>query len=229
MPGVLCILESSYYYNCNNIRNNNCNNNLIISVLNLIFREIASIFAADIQLYLGIEIKNGFLYMAKYDKKIVKRICDLIAKDSYTIREICSQVGISVETFYEWRRTKPDFSDSIKKAKCEFDDFIASEAKNSLVKLIRGYTVQEKKTVTVDTGKADDDGNPIMKVKEHSVTDKHYQPVTAAVIFALTNRDSENWKNRQNTDVTSDGERLGITPTEIIFKRYDGEDHTEGE
>jgi hypothetical protein len=167
--------------------------------------------------------------MAKYDKKTVKRICDLIAKDSYTIREICTQAGISVDTFYEWQKTKSEFSESIKKAKCEFDDFIVSEAKKSLVKLIQGYTIQEKKTVAVDTDKKDDDGNPVMKVKEHSVTDKHYQPVTAAVIFALTNRDSENWKNRQNTDVTSDGEKLSITPTEIIFKRYDGQDHTESE
>jgi hypothetical protein len=140
--------------------------------------------------------------MAKYNKRIVEKICSLIRSDSYTVREICSQSGISIETFHEWKRTKPDFSDSIKKAKGEFDDFIAGEAAKSLVKLIQGYTVQEKKTVTVDTGKKDDDGKPIVRVKEHSVTDKHYQPVTAAVIFALTNRDPENWKNKINNEVT---------------------------
>jgi hypothetical protein len=153
--------------------------------------------------------------MAKYNKKTVDDICSLIRSDSYTIREICSQTGISVETFYEWQKTKPEFSEHIKKAKCEFDNFIASEAKRSLVKLIQGYTVQEKKTVTVDTGKKDDDGKPIVRIKEHSVTDKHYQPVAAAVIFALTNRDPENWKNRQTSEHTGkDGKDLfeGFNP-----------------
>jgi DNA-binding CsgD family transcriptional regulator len=153
--------------------------------------------------------------MAKYNKKTVDDICSLIRSDSYTIREICSQAGISVETFYEWQRTKPEFSEHIKKAKCEFDDFIASEARKSLVKLIQGYTVQEEKTVSVDSGKKDKNKKPIVKVKEYSVTDKYYQPVTAAVIFALTNRDPENWKNRQTSEHTGkDGRDLfeGFNP-----------------
>ena len=146
--------------------------------------------------------------MAKYNKKTVENICALISTDSYTVAEICKQVGISKDTYYEWEKTKPDFSDAIKKAKSEFDEFIREEAKKSLVKLIRGYTVQEKRTVTADTGKKDGDGNTVARVKEHTVTDKHYQPVTAAVIFALTNRDPENWKNRLNTDITTGGEKM---------------------
>ena len=81
--------------------------------------------------------------MAKYNKKIVDNICALIRTDSYTIAEICEQVGISKETYYQWLKTKPDFSDAIKKAEDEFNDLIIAEAKRSLVKMIRGYTVQE--------------------------------------------------------------------------------------
>jgi len=140
----------------------------------------------------------------RYSKKIVEDICKLIREDSYTIAEICEQVGIAKSTYYEWLKSKPDFSDAIKKAEDEFNELIVAEAKKSLVKMIRGYTVQEKRTVTADTGKKDDDGKPIVRVKEHSVTDKHYQPVTAAVIFALVNRDPDNWKNRQDTNVKAD-------------------------
>ena len=140
--------------------------------------------------------------MAKYDKKIVERICHLITTDSYTIAEICRQVGISKETFYAWKENKPDFLDSIKKAESAFEELVAAEAKKSLMKKIRGYTEQEKKTVTVDTGKCDENNEPIFKVKEHTVTDKHFQPDTAAIIFALTNRDPERWKNRVNSEVT---------------------------
>jgi hypothetical protein len=64
--------------------------------------------------------------------------------------------------------------------------------------------VQEKKTITVDTGKFDEDGKPIVKVKEHSITTKHIQPDTAAIIFTLCNRDPDNWKNRQDTNVTGE-------------------------
>lgn len=142
--------------------------------------------------------------MAKYSKKIVERICELISTDSYTIAEICQQVGISKETYYQWLKTKSDFSDAIKKAEDEFNDLMKAEAKKSLVKLVKGFTVQEKRTVTADTGKKDENGKPIVKVKEHAVIDKHYPPNTAAVIFTLTNRDPDNWKNRQENKLSGE-------------------------
>lgn len=126
--------------------------------------------------------------MAKYNKKIVENICELIRADSYTIAEICRTVGIAKDTYYHWLKTKSDFSDAIKKAENEFNELIITEAKKSLVKMIRGYTVQEKRTVTADTGKRDENDKPIVKVKEHSVTDKHYQPVPAAVFCTIQSR-----------------------------------------
>jgi hypothetical protein len=104
---------------------------------------------------------------------------------------------------------KREFRECIKKAENDFDSLVISEAKKSLMKKIRGYTEQEKKTVTVDTGKRDENDKPIVRVKEHTVTDRHYQPDTAAIIFALTNRDPANWKNRINGELTGkDGKDL---------------------
>jgi transcriptional regulator with XRE-family HTH domain len=142
--------------------------------------------------------------MAKYNKNIVEKIANLIREDSYTIAELCDKVNISKDTYYRWLAQKADFSDAIKKAEEDFNALIIVEAKRSLIKLIKGYTVQEKKTVTADTGKKDDEGKPIIRVKEHSVVDKHYQPNTAAVIFALTNRDPANWKNRLNNEMSGE-------------------------
>ena len=163
----------------------------------------------------------------KYDKDIVNKICALIREDSYTIAEICQLVGITKETFYKWKETKPDFSDSIKKAQNDFSELLVAEAKKSLVKMIKGYTVQEKKTVTADTGKRDNDGKPIIKSKEHAVVDKHYQPNPTLIIFTLTNRDPDNWKNKQ--EQTLSGE-VGIKSTlesmsdEELQKVIDGEE-----
>ncbi|MDR2764335.1 MAG: hypothetical protein LBB90_04825 [Tannerella sp.] len=156
--------------------------------------------------------------MAKYDKKIVERICHLISTDSYTIEEICKDVRISKDTFYDWKKRKSDFSDAIKKAEKEFNELVAAEAKKSLMKKIRGYTEQEKKTTSVDTGKRSKDGKPVFRVKEHVVTDKHFQPDTTAIIFALTNREPEKWKNRVNSELTGrDGKDLfeGFDPSKL--------------
>ncbi len=165
--------------------------------------------------------------MAKYNKKIVERICELISADSYTIAEVCRHVGISERTYYDWLSKNAEFADAIKKAQDNFNELIIVEAKKSLVKMIRGYTVQEKRTITADTGKKDEDGKAIVRVKEHSVTDKHYQPVPAAVIFALTNRDPDNWKNRMENKVSAEvgiKSHLENLSDEELQKIVDGDD-----
>lgn len=156
--------------------------------------------------------------MAKYDKEVVKRICELIELDSYTIPEICSLSGISESTYHEWKDKKPEFSEAIKKARQKFDDLLLVECKKSLIKKIRGYVVEETKTVTADSGKRDENDKPIVKIKEHSVVKKHIQPDTAAIIFTLCNRDADNWKNRQENNVTGD-----MTLKSELDKRSDEE------
>lgn len=147
--------------------------------------------------------------MAKYNKKIVDEICSLIKEDSYTIAEICKKVGIAKDTYYDWLNKKSDFSDSIKKAENEFKENILIECNRSLRKLITGYMAQEKKVITVDSGKKDDRGRPIPKIKEQTIVDKHIQPNLGAIIHFQTNQDPDNWKNKHSTEVTGkDGKDL---------------------
>nr|DAJ17287.1 MAG TPA: putative terminase small subunit [Siphoviridae sp. ct8TV20] len=91
--------------------------------------------------------------MARYNTDIVERICSLIREDSYTIAEICHYVNISKETYYQWLKTKTDFSDAIKKAEDDFNSMIIVEAKRSLIKLIKGQVIQEKKNCNSRHGK----------------------------------------------------------------------------
>ena len=156
--------------------------------------------------------------MAKYSKKLVEEICFLIKEDSYTIAEICKKVGISKSVYYKWLEDKVDFLDAIKKAESEFKEDMLVECKRSLRKLITGYSVQEKKTITVDSGKKDDKGKPIPKIKEQTIVDKHIQPSLGAIIHFQTNQDPENWKNKHSTEVTGkDGKDL-IPPARILTK-----------
>ena len=143
-------------------------------------------------------------YNQKYNKKIVERICELMSVDSYTVAEICEMVKISERAYYEWQAKYADFADAIKRAQDKFDELLIVEAKKSLVKMVQGYSVDETRTVTADTGKKDHNGKAIVRVKEHVVTKKHYQPNPTLIIFTLTNRDPDNWKNRQENKLSGE-------------------------
>lgn len=147
--------------------------------------------------------------MAKYSKKIVDSIVELVKSDTYTIAEICRQTGIGIRTYYKWIDAYPDFAQAVEDARAERMQFFVQEAKKSLLKKIRGYDVTETAVTTIP----DKGGNP--KIKEQKTIKKHIQPDTAAIIFTLTNGDPEHWKNKQSTEVTGkDGKDLFANKTD---------------
>lgn len=144
---------------------------------------------------------------SKYNKKTVSRICDLISKDNYTIAEICAMVGISESCYYKWQANSKEFTELIQKARDKYDELLVREAKNSLIKLVKGYTVDETKTVYEPTTKTDATAKP--KIKEQTITKKHIQPSVPMTIFVLTNKASDEYKNRLNNEHTGkDGKDL---------------------
>lgn len=151
--------------------------------------------------------------MAKYGKKIVDKIVGMLRSDTYTIAEVCRQVGITTKTYHEWVNDYPEFGESVEKAKDERMQFFVAEAKKSLLKKIQGYTVDETKVVTIPSSEKElgKDGkmHPKPKIKEQTTVKKHIQPDTAAVIFTLTNGEPTRWRNRQTNEVTGvDGKDL---------------------
>lgn len=157
----------------------------------------------------------------KLTPKVQKKICDLIKADTYTIAEICANVGISDRCFYQWQANDADFSESIARAKEEALKVYAREAKKSLMKKLTGYDYVETKTVYVDSG-IKGDNKP--KIKESIKVTKHVQADTQAIIFTLINQDGESWKNRQTTELTGkDGKDLfaAMTDEELDAKIAD--------
>lgn len=153
--------------------------------------------------------------MAKYGKKTVQKIVGLIKSDTYTIAEICRQVGITPKTYHQWVNDYPEFAEAVEGAKEERMQAMVIEAKKSLMKKIQGYEVTETKVVTVPGKGKDERGNPKPVIKEQTTTKKHIQPDTAAIIFTLTNGDPEHWRNRQSTEVTGkDGKDLFANKTD---------------
>ena len=153
--------------------------------------------------------------MAKFSKKTVDKIVGLVKSDTYTIAEVCRQVGITPKTYHAWINDYPDFADALERARDERLQMMVIEAKKSLMKKIQGYDVTETKVVTVPGSQKDERGNPKPIIKEQTTTKKHIQPDTAAIIFTLTNGDPEHWRNRQSTEVTGkDGKDLFANKTD---------------
>lgn len=148
---------------------------------------------------------------AQYSKKLAEEVASLIKEDSYTIAEICQKVNISERSFYNWRDKHAEFADAIKEAQEEFEATILVECEKSLRKLITGYSVDETKTIYINTK----DDTP--KIKERTVTKKHFQPNLGAIIHFQTNKDPENWRNRQNVDITTKGKEFA--PARVLTKQ----------
>jgi hypothetical protein len=116
----------------------------------------------------------------------------------------CKRVGISKSTFYEWLESYPDFSDSLKKARKEFRETILKKLEQSLWKRAAGYEVEEVKN---EYRTLRDGGEVLVK---SSKTTKHFPPDTGALIFALTNLNSDKWKNRQDNRLSVDDSITGF-------------------
>ena len=103
--------------------------------------------------------------MAKYSKKVIERIVELVKSDTYTIAEICQQVGISPATYHRWQDEHEDFRKLINEAHDERMQFFVLEAKKSLLKKIQGYEATETKVVTIPNKK--DSEKSIIKEENH--------------------------------------------------------------
>lgn len=159
-----------------------------------------------------------------YTPERVEIIRDAIAKGE-TEAEACRRAGISDETLRNWKRDKLEFLSLLKSAEKEAQEWelngILASAKKSLRVLIEGKEYDETKTEYEN-----DPNNPGQpRIKRQIVTKKIILPSATAVIFALCNRDPENWRQRVeqeirgtlNGDVTS-SVNLDKVPDDVLAK-----------
>lgn len=132
--------------------------------------------------------------MAKYSKEKAKEIADLVASGDYRIVDLCKKAGIHHETYYEWQRSKPEFSELIKKAEAERIESFKNMARSGLAKMLDVFEYEEEHIEYVDDPL--NPGHP--KIKSKKILKKIMMPNPTAVIFALCNRDPENFKNIQH-------------------------------
>ena len=161
----------------------------------------------------------------KYGKEITDKICKLFESDSYTNKEICEIVGITETTYYEWMNVHSEFSESIKMAKEVYQSKRLKACENSLNRLIDGYEYEE---VTTEFKRIDMSGGIKTPCEVVKTVKKHVAPNLGAIIHYQTNKDRENWKNKQSTEITGKIEsEVTLTPEEAAQFIKDLKDSTQ--
>lgn len=148
----------------------------------------------------------------KWTKEMPKNAEDYVSKNGLmdygsTLKDFLVNLGIADDTYYRWTNEnastyRRDFCEAIKRGKERYKANLIKKAEASLFELVAGVETVDERTEYV----SDASGKPIIAKK---IVTKHKQePNVAATIFALTNLKGEVWKNKQNTDVTTNGREL---------------------
>lgn len=131
--------------------------------------------------------------MAKFQDAAPK-VLELIEQGA-TYKDAAEQAGIGERTFYDWMRDKPQFSQSVHKAKEVSDRNAVAKVEATLLKLATGYEYEDVRT---EYGSEKDPKTGEMKpVIRKQVRVKKIVPAsTEAIKFFLSNKAPEVWKNR---------------------------------
>jgi len=142
----------------------------------------------------------------KYSKKTGKLFCDLLGSGKWNLDDVCEQVGISKQTYYNWKSNpKFDFLDILEAAEEKRMDSLKEKAMSGLAKLIDVYEYDEVKR------EFEPDASGKLKPVKTITTKKRVMPSQTAINFVLTNQDAKRWKNRNNVDHTNNGDSFDFS------------------
>lgn len=109
-------------------------------------------------------------------------------------------VGVTEQTFNNWKKSYPSFFESLKDWKAEAD----KKVERSLYERACGYFHPEEKIFTYEGGVIRAD------------TIRHYPPDPTSMIFWLKNRQPDKWRDKQIEDM---GDKP--TPTQVVINVQD--------
>jgi hypothetical protein len=160
-----------------------------------------------------------------------RTICTLYATDKFTIAECAQNQGIDEKTFHNWKNAIPQIAELYKKAHEEKKQVrygsIKTRALTAMEELLTKQTITEKQTV-IKLG-VNGEAIPDRVVS----TDRVVLPNATAMIFALKNTDSENWKDvtDQNIRVSGQLDTFGLrklSDAELLLREQQLEEELYG-
>lgn len=117
------------------------------------------------------------------------------ARDGLIDEQIAENIGINPATLYEWKKRYPKISESLKKGK----EVVDIQVENALLRRALGYEYTE---VTQEVCENAETGEMELRVTK-KVT-KEVVPDTTAQIFWLKNRKPNEWRDKQNMELSGE-------------------------
>lgn len=130
----------------------------------------------------------------------------------HTDSELATFFEVDVDTIYEWKKNKPEFSEALKKGK----DVADAEVAKSFHKRAVGYQYDEVTFEKIDLkidGVQDEDDIKTEAFKKKVVT-KEIAPDAGAALSWLKNRQSAKWRDKQEVDHTIK-QQTPLTPEQV--------------
>lgn len=119
-------------------------------------------------------------------------------EDGHTNREAAQAAGINEDTFYEWFKTKPAFSEAVLRARKNGERNAIARVEASLLDLAVGFEYEE--VATEYESRPNPDPQALEKyipvIKKQKRTKKRVVQSIEAIRFYLSNKCPDVWKNR---------------------------------
>lgn len=121
------------------------------------------------------------------------------ARSGLTDKQIADNIGICVQTLYDWIKRFPDIAESLKKGKAPVD----TEVENALLKCALGFTVTLSKPFKIKRKRRLPDGSVLEEeVIEYHDEEEYVPPNTTAQIYWLKNRKPDDWRDKPVVEET---------------------------
>lgn len=109
------------------------------------------------------------------------------ARDGLTDKQVAHNMNIAESTLHEWKKKYSVLSESLKRGK----EVVDRQVENALLKRALGYEFKETTQELTEYG---------MRVTK--VITKQQAPDTTAQIFWLKNRKPQEWRDKQETEIS---------------------------
>ena len=129
------------------------------------------------------EQKKGKGRPSKYDSIELEKV-KMLASRGWTDAEMSAFFQVNEDTWHEWKKKHPEFSESLKDWKKEADERV----ERSLYERATGYSHRETKMFQYEG----------VIISEDTI--KQYPPDTTAAIFWLKNRKPDEWRDKPDNE-----------------------------
>lgn len=154
----------------------------------------------------------------KYKPEYAEQAKDICRWGGFSQAKLAKVFGVDKKSITNWRKEFEDFDDAIRAG---MDRFNMDLAEKSLLKLVKGFRIKEKK---YEQGKVlGDDGKETVEMVLVEERTKQIPPNVRAIETFLRSRDPERWPSKQNIELT------GKNGTPVQMTIYTGVDRGPGD